>query len=101
MDNSEILSVWKEIESYLEAQKRQIADEILHYPPPIPACDAQFNYLLEERARISQEINRLETLAQESLIHPNPVEFVEQFMAASSDIEDETKQKIRSRLPKI
>ena len=44
----------------LERQKEQIYTEIQAYPFPIPACDQQYNYLLEERARIRRELRRLE-----------------------------------------
>ena len=47
----------------LENERRRIIDEIKAYPTPIPACDAQFNFLLEERARIEQELEGLEPTA--------------------------------------
>lgn len=48
------------IRSHLENEKHRLDAEIKNYPTPIPACDAQFNYLLEERAKIAEEIRRLE-----------------------------------------
>ena len=45
----------------LQWEKRRIDQEIRDYPTPIAACDAQFNFLLEERARIKQELVELET----------------------------------------
>ena len=60
-------SLWQKIESHLEQEKQQIFNEILHYPPPIPACDVQFNFLLAERAEITHELRRMhEMLAQGS-----------------------------------
>ncbi len=55
----EVETVWQEIENRLSAEKQRIFDEILSYPPPIPACDAQFNFLLEERSRITEELRRM------------------------------------------
>lgn len=92
-------SIWQEIRGHLETKKRQIADEILHYPPPIPACDAQFNYLLEERTRISQEIDRLDTLARECLTTPNLILLVDEFLS-STDMNNTAKQEIRLSLMK-
>jgi hypothetical protein len=46
----------------LEARKAQVLAEIRSYPPPIPACDAQFNYLLEQRDQLSVALNRLHQL---------------------------------------
>ena len=48
-------SIWQQIQQHLEAEKVLIVDEIGEYPHPIPACDAQFNGLLEERALILGE----------------------------------------------
>ena len=43
----------------LEARRHQLDAEIRGYPTPIPRCDAQFNHLMEERARV---VERLEAL---------------------------------------
>jgi len=43
----------------LETEKRRINEEIRNYPTPIAGCDAQFNSLLEEQAKIVQELDRL------------------------------------------
>ena len=46
-----LTSVWNRIRAHLENEKTKIYEEIRNYPRPVPACDQQFNYLLEERAR--------------------------------------------------
>jgi glutamate/tyrosine decarboxylase-like PLP-dependent enzyme len=43
----------------LEARRQALDDEIRAYPTPIPRCDAQFNHLFEERARIAKELDEL------------------------------------------
>ena len=43
----------------LEARRRELDAEIRAYPTPIPRCDAQFNHLMEERARIVEELEAL------------------------------------------
>ena len=45
---------------HLESRRRPIQDAIRRYPPPIPACDAHFNHLLEQRSLLSRELLRLE-----------------------------------------
>ena len=45
-----------EIRNQLEQQRVRIQEEIANYPPPITACDAQFNHLLEQRSRIAREL---------------------------------------------
>ena len=42
-----------EIREVLERERERVYDRIASYPTPIPACDEQFNHLLELRARIA------------------------------------------------
>ncbi len=44
-----------EIDAYLERERQSVEKRIRRYPPPIPACDAQFNFLLEERDRLCRQ----------------------------------------------
>jgi hypothetical protein len=43
-------------------RREAVAREIAGHPRPITGCDVHFNRLLEERAALSEEIARLETL---------------------------------------
>ena len=52
-------------------------EEIRAYPAPIPACDAQFNHLLELRRLLPGELARLEAAACD------PAASVEAFVCAS------------------
>jgi hypothetical protein len=49
----------KDREKFLEAEKRRLYEEIRNYPTPIAGCDQQFNYLLEQQARVTAELNRI------------------------------------------
>lgn len=51
-----------ELRARLEAQRRRLDDEIRQYPTPIPRCDAQFNHLFDQRARIVAAIDALAAL---------------------------------------
>lgn len=64
MTHPTLLHQWHEIQEALRNRQAAIIDEIRHYPPPIPACDAQFNHLLEARTLIRQELRRVEQLIQ-------------------------------------
>ena len=44
----------------LTIQKERIHELLRNYPTPVAGCDDQFNYLLEERDRIAQELAALE-----------------------------------------
>lgn len=50
---------WQSIYRQLNNQRDAIIDEIRSYPPPIPACDVQYNYLLEQRTRVLRELKQL------------------------------------------
>jgi hypothetical protein len=92
--------VWQTIRGYLESRKGQISEAILYYPPPIPACDAQFNYLLEERARLSQLLGQLETLAQESLGREQR-QWLAAFILSSPDLDETAVQAVHSVLQAV
>ncbi|MEM7344805.1 MAG: hypothetical protein AAF485_11225 [Chloroflexota bacterium] len=49
----------QKLQALLEDKKREIQLEIANYPPPIPACDQQFNYLLEQQATVAQALRRV------------------------------------------
>ena len=58
----------------LRAAQVAINQEIGAYPAPIPACDAQFNGLLEERRRLSRAIRDIDAvLTTRELISMNGV----------------------------
>ena len=44
----------------MELLSKAVAEEILRYPAPIPACDDQFNHLLELRRLLPAELTRLD-----------------------------------------
>ncbi len=59
---------WHSFRLRLEALKDTVAEEIRSYPPPIPACDAQFNRLLELRRLLPQDLARLDRAANDKSI---------------------------------
>jgi hypothetical protein len=50
----------RELQRWLTGVRVTLADEIRSYPTPIPRCDAQFNYLVEQRGRLSRLLTDLE-----------------------------------------
>lgn len=46
----------------LEAKRDELIAEICAYPTPIPACDAHFNWLLEMRAAVFEDLDKLARL---------------------------------------
>ena len=86
------------IREHLENERHRVIEEIKKYPTPIAACDAQFNYLLEERARIAQELDQLKALTGEGLTRKAHLELIGEFIASSNYINGEMEQTLRSSL---
>ena len=68
---------WAALRRQLDRLMREVGEEIRAYPAPIPACDAQFNRLLELRRLLPEELARLEAAAG------NPAANVAAFVRAS------------------
>jgi hypothetical protein len=80
-----VKSIWKDIIARVEDRKRAVDEEIGNYPTPIPHCDAQFNYLLEQRTRLSQQLSRLRPPDEESFVLKGYVELISEFLRQVSD----------------
>lgn len=93
-----IESVWESMREHLENERHRVIEEIKKYPTPIAGCDAQFNYLLEERARIAQELDQLKALARERLTRQAHLELIGKFIASSNYIDGDMAQQLRSSL---
>ena len=46
----------------LDASRQSISRELAAIPPPVPACDVNFNRLLADRARVVDELQMLARL---------------------------------------
>jgi hypothetical protein len=91
-------SVWDRIKAHLLDERHRIAEEIKNYPRPIPACDLQFNHLLERRASLSRELARLDEAAAESLRCRNAVELLDEFLRSASHMDDAVKERFTASL---
>jgi hypothetical protein len=87
-------SISKEIQTRLESEERRIYEEIKNYPKPIPACDAQFNFLLEERTRIAAEIQRLHETIHAGKKSKDPAGLITDFLLSCPYLDAESTQKI-------
>jgi hypothetical protein len=57
-------SDWDGLRARLAQLQETVAAEIAAYPAPIPACDAQYNHLLERRAALAEARARLDAARQ-------------------------------------
>jgi hypothetical protein len=101
IDRSAVRSICHEVREHLQHKREQITAEIRNYPPPIPACDAQFNYLLEQRARIEQELSQLDALQKEDPAHHGHRDVLDEFIQSSEVIHDKVKQTLRASLRQV
>jgi hypothetical protein len=53
---------WDAMQAELDAVRVAISRELCTIPPPVPACDVNFNRLLEDRARVVDELQALARL---------------------------------------
>ncbi len=70
-------SDWDALRARLARMRAAVAAEINAYPPPIPACDAQFDYLLERREALSAALARLDAARKDG------AGTIEDFLAAT------------------
>ena len=80
----------------LEKVKIRVNKEIGNYPSPIPACDVQFNYLLEERSKISVALKQVDNLLTECQTGNLEIETIEELIKMSSQIDDGMAARLRA-----
>jgi hypothetical protein len=95
-DSAKLASMWNEIELHLEDCRRALAAEIRDYPTPIPRCDAQFNHLYEQQARLTRELDRVGALAGKT--RGDTIESIERFIASAPYTDDAAERALRSRM---
>ncbi len=86
--------LWQAIEHHILTLRDPIVEAIRAYPPPITACDAQYNHLVEERTRISRELGRLQQARATQVTAP--IEAVRDFIQSSPLVSEKLRALIRS-----
>jgi hypothetical protein len=97
-DSATLESMWNEIKLHLEDRRRSLAAEIRSYPTPIPRCDAQFNHLYEQQARLVRDLDRIGALSGKSLQREDTIELIERFIASAPYTDDGGERALRSRM---
>lgn len=89
-------SAWAMIHQHLQEESHRVHSEIRNYPAPIPACDAQYSYLLEEREALSSELVRVRELMKKDTDSKDARSSVDAFLDFSNYLSDSAKREIRS-----
>ncbi len=96
MSMTPVNSAWAMIHQYLQEEIRRVHDGIRNYPAPIPACDAQFNYLLEEREALSSELAKVRESMNKDSDSEDARCSIDAFLEFSNYLGDSVKREIRA-----
>jgi len=97
-DSAKLESMRNEIRLHLEDVRRALAEEIRSYPTPIPRCDAQFNHLYEQQARLARDLDRIGTHAGKNPKRADAIELITHFVASAPYTDDAAERALRSRM---
>lgn len=100
-ETESIQSIYLAIRNQIEQQRDQVYAEIRSYSPPIPACDVQFNTLLEIRSSIAQELSRLNSWSKQPGFAHDRLVLLNEFIMMSTCLQDDLKQTLRMALQQI
>jgi hypothetical protein len=82
----------RELRDCLIEARRAVDKEIRSYPTPIPRCDAQFNFLYEQRSRLSLVLERLNAAYCHDDAETELAKLLADF-AASASFSDSTRER--------
>ena len=82
----------------MQRTRRVIEEEIRSYPTPIPRCDAQFNFLYEHRARLSQQLEHANRVLEANASVGQLVDAIASFVASAGNASSVEEQALRARL---
>ena len=99
-DSAKLESMREEIRLHLEDLRRALAAEILSYPTPIPRCDAQFNHLYEQQARLARDLDRIGAFGEKNPGREDHIELIGRFIASAPYTDDAGERELRSRMKK-
>jgi hypothetical protein len=92
---------WAAVRAELEGAWARLSEEIRNYPRPIPACDEQFNHLLEQRARLARDMDGLEEASGQGLGGAGALERAEAFIRSTSYLDDAARQRFLTALRSV
>jgi len=96
-DATVLKSLWEDVLADLRLRKEQIDAEIRSYPTPIPRCDAQFNHLHEQQARLARELDRIGALNEERLARTDFLAMIERFIDSAPYTDEPAERELRSK----
>ena len=90
-------AVVEQIRGCMQRLKHVLDDEIRGYPTPIPRCDAQFNFLYQQRTRLSQDLLRSGPAVAGDAAPAAMLDVLQHFIDAAAYTEDPEEHALRAR----
>ena len=87
-----------ELKRRLEADRIRLHQQIGDYPQPIPACDAQFNYLLAERTRLSADLKQVDELLTKDRLDRTDTDSIRRLIDKMSRVDGDAADKLTAAL---
>jgi hypothetical protein len=84
------------VREHLRAMKQRLDEEIREYPTPIPRCDAQFNHLFEQRARLNQALERLDSPTTRD--GAESIALLDEFVRSPAYLDEPAEAALRTRI---
>ncbi len=82
------------IKEELQVERVRLHEQIGSYPQPIPACDAQFNYLLETRSRLSDTLKLIDELLAEARSERTDPAIIERLVTRLKQVDAQAADKL-------
>ena len=95
MNSDRLETTAGEIRRGLEERKRSIAAEMRGYPQPIAGCDAQYQYLSDQRAAIARDLSGIECACAEGTSPGS------RLIDSLTVLDDEIRRRLRAALETI
>ena len=89
-------AAWDMIRGCLRSERDRILEEIRAYPTPIPRCDQQFNYLLERREHLFEELARLDAAERSCAVATDAADRIEEFIDSMHYLDDGARLRLKS-----
>jgi catechol 2,3-dioxygenase-like lactoylglutathione lyase family enzyme len=94
---SQLLALVRELGTSLTRAKQLLDEEIRGYPTPIPRCDAQFNFLYEQRSRLARQLAEIGDLDGRTTIESTCRRVLDEFLRSPPFSDLASERVLRSR----
>ena len=87
-----------QLRDFLRSAKKSIEAEIHTYPTPSPRCDAQYNHLYEQRARLAHLLGRIDAMPNREGAEGHTADTLAEFAASAPLTEAAEEKTLRGRI---